>query len=178
MYHSGTVGAALTARNGGISGVAVSQAVAGFGVEGQGWDEMIADQRWDTAATVAGEVVGGRAGGAAGRAGRRQRQRPQPAARRDRRVAPRRRSACCRRAPWPPATSTRSPGRDGVFAVRMEWGDEVELPPETDGGAIERDEVTVTYLSRLVAEPRDRPGRRRHVAGPAARRAGSYTPAP
>ena len=57
IYHSGTVGAALTARNGGISGVAVSQAVAGFGVEGQGWDEMIADQRWDTAAVVAGEVV-------------------------------------------------------------------------------------------------------------------------
>ena len=57
IYHSGTVGAALTARNGGISGVAVSQAVAGFGVEGQGWDEMIADQRWDTAARVGAEVV-------------------------------------------------------------------------------------------------------------------------
>ena len=36
----------------------------------------------------------------------------------------------------------------------MEWGDEVELPPDTDSGAIERDEVTITYLSRLVAEPR------------------------
>ena len=42
----------------------------------------------------------------------------------------------------------------GVFAVRMEWGDEIELPPDTDGGAIERDEVTVSYLSRIVAEPR------------------------
>ena len=41
VYHSGTVGAALTARAGGISGVAVSQAVRGFGVEGQGWDEML-----------------------------------------------------------------------------------------------------------------------------------------
>ena len=94
IYHSGTVGAALTARNGGISGVAVSQAVAGFGVEGQGWDEMIADQRWDTAAD---------------RGQRRRRRRcssPPPAepvvvnvnvpnlpARRDRRLAPRRRSA-------------------------------------------------------------------------------------
>ena len=35
-------------------------------------------------------------------------------------------------------------GREGVFAVHMEWGDAVELPPETDGGAIERDEVTVS----------------------------------
>lgn len=35
VYHSGTVGAALTARNGGVSSVAVSQAVTGMGVEGQ-----------------------------------------------------------------------------------------------------------------------------------------------
>ena len=57
IYHSGTVGAALTARNGGTSGVAVSQAVAGYGVEGQGWDEMIAGQHWDTAAQVGADVV-------------------------------------------------------------------------------------------------------------------------
>ena len=44
---------ALTGRNGGISGVAVSQAVQGYGVEGQGWDEMLAGQRWDDAATIA-----------------------------------------------------------------------------------------------------------------------------
>ena len=45
-------------------------------------------------------------------------------------------------------------GQDGLFAVRMEWGDAIELPPDTDGGAIERDEVTVSYLSRIVSEPR------------------------
>ena len=118
IYHSGTVGAALTARNGGISGVAVSQAVTGFGVEGQGWDEMIADQRWDTAAAVGAEVVAAvlatppdepvvvnvnvpnlptstRSPGGA--------------------TPP---SPCCRRAPWPRATCTRSPGREGVFSVR------------------------------------------------------------
>ena len=38
--------------------------------------------------------------------------------------------------------------------MRMEWGDALELPAETDSGAIERDEVTITYLSRLVAEAR------------------------
>ena len=57
VYHSGTVGAAITARNGGMSGVAVSQAVAGFGVEGQGWDDMIADQQWDTAAHIGSSVA-------------------------------------------------------------------------------------------------------------------------
>jgi hypothetical protein len=41
-----------------------------------------------------------------------------------------------------------------VFAVRMEWGDAIELPPDTDGGAIERDEVTISFLSRIVAEDR------------------------
>ena len=57
VYHSGTVGAALTARNGNISGVAISQAVAGVGVEGQGWEEMVINQKWDTAAAVASTFV-------------------------------------------------------------------------------------------------------------------------
>jgi 5'-nucleotidase len=58
VYHSGTVGAALTARAGGMTGVAVSQAVRGFGVEGQGWDEMLTGQLWDGAAVIAGAAVG------------------------------------------------------------------------------------------------------------------------
>ncbi len=58
VYHSGTVGACLTGRNGGITGVAVSQH-ANFGVEGQAWEEMLLEQRWDTAATIAAEAVEG-----------------------------------------------------------------------------------------------------------------------
>src|SRR5262245_28599492 len=46
IYHSGTVGAALTARSGSASAVAVSQAVDGYGIEGQAWDDMILDQHW------------------------------------------------------------------------------------------------------------------------------------
>src|SRR5579871_6233451 len=57
VYHSGTVGAALTARTGGISGLAVSQAVADGGIEGQGWDATLRDQRWETAAAAADAVV-------------------------------------------------------------------------------------------------------------------------
>lgn len=37
-------------------------------------------------------------------------------------------------------------GTEDCFAVRMEWGDQVEAPPDTDTGAIERDEVTVSFL--------------------------------
>jgi hypothetical protein len=35
----------------------------------------------------------------------------------------------------------------------MEMGDTVVAPEDTDSGAIERDEVTVTYLSRLHPVP-------------------------
>jgi 5'-nucleotidase len=153
VYHSGTVGATLTARNAGISGVAVSQAVTGFGVEGQGWDEMIADQHWDAAAHVGSCVV--------------------EAVLRSSTDEPVVVNVNVPNLPvdqlrgWrhaevgllPPravveATMDPIEGREGVFAVEFHWGDAIELPPETDGGAIERDEITVSYLSRLEAQPR------------------------
>jgi len=153
VYHSGTVGAALTARNGGVSGVAVSQAVAGFGVEGQGWDEMIADQQWETAATVGARVAG--------------------AVLRSPPTEPVVLNVNVPNLPvddirgWrhaaigllPPRAVVEArlhavEGREDVFSVHLEWGDAVELPPDTDGGAIERDEVTISYVSRLIAEPR------------------------
>ena len=151
VYHSGTVGAALTARAGGISGVAVSQSVADGGIEGQGWDDMLADQRWDTAAAVADAVVGGLIAS------------PPPAP-----------VVLNLNVPnvdldgvkgWRYATVGRVPprtvkevrlvpkqGHEGAFHVQMVWGDTVVLPPETDGGAVERDEIAVTFLSALAAD--------------------------
>jgi 5'-nucleotidase len=153
VYHSGTVGAAVTARNGGISGVAVSQAVTGYGVEGQGWDEMISDQQWDSAAQVGTVVVGAVLGSDLGEPVVVNVNVPN---------LPLEQITSWRHATvgmLPPRAISRGrlepvAGRDGVFAVRMEWGDAIELPPDTDGGAIERDEVTISYLSRIVAEPR------------------------
>ena len=57
VYHSGTIGACLTARNGGISGVAVSQAVDEGGYMGQGIEEMLRDQKWHSAAEIAALAV-------------------------------------------------------------------------------------------------------------------------
>ena len=57
VYHSGTIGACLTARNGGINGVAVSQAVDEGGYMGQGIEEMIKNQKWDSAAEIAAIAV-------------------------------------------------------------------------------------------------------------------------
>ena len=39
--------------------------------------------------------------------------------------------------------------------MNMAWGDTVLLDPETDGGIVERGEVAVTYLTRLVHQDRD-----------------------
>jgi 5'-nucleotidase len=151
VYASGTVGAALTARAGGTSGVAVSQAVAEGGVEGQGWDEMLVDQRWDTAAAVATVVVGALIAD------------PPPAA-----VVVNINVPNCeldairswRRAEVgaiPPRTVKDvrlepKIGHPGAFHVRMDWGDAVVLPADTDGGAVERNEVALTYLTGLVAD--------------------------
>lgn len=59
VYHSGTIGACLTGRNGGITGVAVSQSVTGFGIEGQAWEEAIEGLHWETAAEIAAAAVSG-----------------------------------------------------------------------------------------------------------------------
>ncbi len=154
VYHSGTVGATLTGRNGGISGVAISQSVSGFAIEGQGWDESIVNQHWDSAATVARTVVQALVDDLPadpvvvninvpdtpveafgewhfGRVG----QRP------PRSVAG--------------ATLTPIPGHEDAFTVKMSWGDPENLGPDTDGGIIERNDVAITYLSRLDHEERD-----------------------
>jgi 5'-nucleotidase len=154
VYHSGTVGAALTGRNGGISGIAISQAVTGFGVEGQGWDDSIASQHWESAATVAATVA--------------------QALVDDMPVEPVVVNINVPDAPieefgtWryarvgqqPPrsmstATLKPIPGHEEAFTVEMGWGEPVELDADVDGGIIERGDVAITYLTRLVHHDRD-----------------------
>lgn len=146
VYHSGTVGAAVTARNGRVSGIAVSQAVTGFGVEGQAWDEMLIGQKWETAAAVASAFVEGFVsdmprnpvvvninvpnadiselkGWRFGEVGY---------------EPPRRMSS---------ATLEPKEGYEETFAVKMSWGEPVALPEGTDGGLVETGWVSVSYLS-------------------------------
>jgi 5'-nucleotidase len=152
IYHSGTVGAALTARNGEVSGLAVSQAVAGFGVEGQGWDEMLEGQQWDTAAEVGARVAEAMLAHL-------------PA---DPIVVnvnvpnlPLDQVAGWRRtevALLPPRTLTSAQltpmaGHEGAFQVSMQWGDPVALPIDTDSGAVEAGYIAVTALSRILDDP-------------------------
>lgn len=147
VYHSGTVGAALTARVGGISGVAVSQAVQGYGVEGQGWDEMLAGQVWDSAAAVASAVVGALSDQPAGPVVINLNVPNLPVAE----MAGWRHTSVGRVPPRVVAEARLEPkvGHPGSFRVAMEWGDTVSLPDGTDGGAVERDQVSVSILSTL-----------------------------
>lgn len=148
VYHSGTVGAALTARTAGIPGVAVSQAVHGFGVEGQGWDDMLSGQCWDSAATVASAVVGAIANRGEGHPAVINVNVPNLALAE---MAGWQRTSIGRIPPRVISQVTLEPkvGRPGSFRVAMEWGDAVALPEGTDGGAIERKLVAVTVLSAL-----------------------------
>ena len=153
VYHSGTVGACLSGRNGGWSGVAVSQASAGWGVEGQAWDETVVLQKWHTAAAVASSFVGGLiadppddvvianinvpnleidelAGWSVTEVGL---------------LPPRAMSG---------ADLVQRPDTPDHFDVKVSWGDPIDLPEHTDGGAIERGLVSVSYLTRLQAERR------------------------
>jgi len=62
VYHSGTIGAATTARNRGITGIAISQAIDLDGVDAWGhdkeaWDAILANQKWDSAAAISAAVV-------------------------------------------------------------------------------------------------------------------------
>lgn len=155
IYHSGTVGAALTARNGGLPGIAVSQEVsADAEVEGQGFGSALGDQLWDSAATVAGRVVAGFIA------------RP-PAGPVVLNVnVPNLpveeikgwRYCDIARQPTRGITSVRleaRPGHERTFRVVMAAGEPNALAPDVDGGAVEDGYVALSWLSRIEHEPID-----------------------
>ena len=152
VYHSGTVGAALTARNGGTTGIAVSQAVTGWGIEGQGSDEVLVDQHWATAATVARSVVEAMA------------QNPPTTAEVLNVNVPNiplgelqgwRHTVTGSAPPRSLTTADMVPkeGHAGSYRVEMHWGEAGELPVDTDGGAVMAGLVSLSRLNRLHDEP-------------------------
>ncbi|MEZ5262911.1 MAG: 5'/3'-nucleotidase SurE [Acidimicrobiales bacterium] len=153
VYHSGTVGAVLTGRGRGISGVAVSQVVAEQAVEGQGAEENLGSQRWEDAAEVAAVVV---------EALLRHGLPVDPVAvnlnvpnRTVAEMAGWQWSEVATRPPRTMAAATLTPkvGHTGTYHVEMSWGDPVQLPVETDAGAVEAGMISVSFLSRLTHAP-------------------------
>jgi hypothetical protein len=48
------------------------------------------------------------------------------------------------------ATMEAKEGHTSSFNIKMSWGDPLPLPIDTDGGAVEAGEVSITFLSRLT----------------------------
>ncbi len=152
VYHSGTVGAALTARNGGIHGIAISQDVAFGSFDGQGLEEMLAQQQWSSAATVARAVVEGLIADLPSSAVALNVNVPNCGI--DEMVGWKRTEV----GTVPPRTMASAslepkPGHDGTFRVTMQWGEASDLPVEIDGGAVAAGYVSVSDLSRITAQP-------------------------
>jgi 5'-nucleotidase len=156
VYHSGTVGAALTGRNGRIPGIAVSQSVDDFGVEGQAYDEMLAGQRWESAATVAAKVVEAMLASPPPDSGVLNLNVPNLP------VEEMKGWRWTQVGEGPPrsmASATLEPklGHQGTYKVKLSWGDEGQPPVTTDTGTVMDDRISVTWLSRITALPADTP---------------------
>lgn len=151
VYHSGTVGAALTGRNGGISGVAVSQAASGYGIEGQSWEPTAS---FEASATIARTYVQALI----------ENMPEQPVVVNinvpdlpiEEILGWRHTSI----GTLPPRTVNEASvepidGDEGAFRVVMDWAGEVNvLPEETDGGAVEAGYVAISNLSSFAHEER------------------------
>jgi 5'-nucleotidase len=150
VYHSGTIGAAITARNGGTHGIAVSQEVSFGSIEGQGWDQMIAAQRWESAAEIAAGVVAAHLAGPPSEAIALNVNVPNTAVsemRGWRRTTP---------AVLPMRAMTNLElepkiGHEGAFQVKLSWGEASrDLPLDSDAGAVAAGYVSLTWLSRIT----------------------------
>ena len=151
VYHSGTVGAALTARHTNIPSVAVSQHLTGFDAEGQVWEDLIVGQKWHVAAQVASTLIEGLLQDDIG---------DSPVLNVN---VPNLELDQIRG--WrftdigtePPRGIERveleSTPEERTFRVSMSWGDENHQSSEVDTGAVMNDEISVSYLSRIVAIP-------------------------
>ena len=150
VYHSGTVGAALTGRNGWIPGIAVSQSVSNFGVEGQAYDEMLAGQRWDSAATIAAAIVEVMLTDPPSDAGVMNLNVPNLP------VEEMKGWRWTEIGAAPPRTMAKAVleaklGHEGSYKVKLSWGDQQQPGPETDTGTVMDDRISVTWLSRITA---------------------------
>ncbi len=154
VYHSGTVGAALSARLRGVTGIAVSQKVDSWGIEGQAWDDMIADQKWETAADVASVVVGATIA--------RPPLRAQvinvnvPNLPTDEVKGWRHTTVAGRPArSFATATLEPKPGHEGAHKLRLDWGEPDDADPDTDTAVVANGEVSISWLTELRADDVD-----------------------
>ncbi len=149
VYHSGTVGACTTARSGGTSAVAVSQEVDSWGIEGQGWEAVLDHQQWQGAADCAAVMVEALAADLPETPVVVNLNVPNVQASE---LKGWRRTEVGTLPPRAMTQATLEPklGHEGAFHVDMKWGDPVDLPEHTDGGAVMAGYASVSWLSELA----------------------------
>ena len=146
VAHSGTVGAAVTGRLGGLNGIAVSQAVDDWAVIGQAVTDGSNGQLWPTAAECAAVAAEAMLADL-----------PAEPVVLNMNVP---NLELAELAGWRRTTIATEPirGTDSVelepidgepdaFHARLGWGEAVDLPADTDGGAVEAGYVSVTWLA-------------------------------
>lgn len=149
VYHSGTVGAAVTARNGGVTGVAVSQAVDAGSVMGQAWDDMIKGLKWESAAAVAAAAVEHIVANPLDQPGCLNINVPNLD------VADMKGWRRTEIGATPTRTMTTvdveaKEGHDGSYYLRFNWGPRQDYPPHTDVGAVAAGYVSTTWLGEVA----------------------------
>lgn len=159
VYHSGTVGAVLTGRNGNIPGVAVSQHFAEPRDDSDearaDYDERVSRQLWEPAAEIAVTVTAGLL--AAVEAGTLDDigvvNLNVPNLPIDQ-IKGWRWTEVGRTPPWAMTEARlipRTDRRSGTYRVETGWGETYEQPPGTDTAAILDDHISITMLSRIEA---------------------------
>ena len=152
VYHSGTIGACLTGRNRGASGLAVSMGFNGKEVEGQTWGQIVDGMIWPTAATIAREVFAGMVATPT----------DEPVVVNlnvpSKPLAELEGWAESEIGSEPPRRLTKGrlvPDDDDaeLFHLHMDWGAGTELIPGTDGYNVANRTVSITWLGRLGRTP-------------------------
>jgi len=152
VYHSGTVGAALTARNGGITGIAVSQAVDEGGYLGQGLELMLKNQKWGSAADAAAIAVSCLIDKPLSEPGVLNINVPNLEKDDIQGWVGTEVGTDLIRSMSEVSVEPKL-GHEGTYHLKMSWGDRLPDPPiETDVGAVSRGYISLSWLSRLHME--------------------------
>ncbi|MBT8241877.1 MAG: 5'/3'-nucleotidase SurE [Acidimicrobiia bacterium] len=152
VYHSGTVGACLTGRNGGVSGIAVSQALQNWDSTGQSWNEAIAKLDWSTAATL----------GAAAAKAMLETPPAEPQVLNmnvpDKPLAEIDRWSWTKVSEKPPAETSAArlesiPGHTNSFDITVDWGTKWDGEEGSDVHAISQGELSLSWIGKMTAHP-------------------------
>lgn len=161
VYHSGTIGAALTGRNGHIPGIAVSQSFADpledTDESRRDYDERVSRQLWDSAAVVAVEVVTGMLETDFGDIGVLNLNVPNLPVDE---IKGWRWTEVGLTPPWAMTEANLVPGEgepDNVFTLETQWGQALEQAPDSDSAAVLDGRVSISLLSRIESLPVNAP---------------------